>query len=225
MEILVIEDELSMATLLKQGLEEEGHSVVVAGDGIDGLGVARDDEFDVIVLDLMLPKMDGLTVAKLLREDGDNTPILMLTAKDTPRDIVAGLDTGADDYLTKPFSFEELLARLRSVTRRGRGERSSELKVDGLILDPATRVVNRDGKELNLTRTEYNLLELLLRRGGKVVSREAIIQAVWGFDSDVESNTLDVFVSQLRRKVDAPGSVRLIQTVRGVGYCLREPEA
>ena len=225
MKILVIEDELSMATLLKQGLEEEGHSVVVAGDGVDGLGIARDEEFDVIVLDLMLPKMDGITVASLLREEENHTPILMLTAKDAPRDIVVGLDTGADDYLTKPFSFEELLARLRSITRRARGERTTEIKVDGLSLNPATRLVSRDGRELNLTRTEYNLLELLLRRTGKVVSREAIIQAVWGFDSDVESNTLDVFVSQLRRKVDSPDAPRLIHTLRGVGYSLREPES
>ena len=224
MEILVVEDEPSMASLLRQGLEEEGHSVVLAADGADGLGVARDQEFDVIVLDLMLPKLDGLSVAQLLREDGNQTPILMLTAKDTSNDIVQGLDRGADDYLAKPFSFDELLARLRAVTRRGRGG-SAFLEVCDLRLNPATRVVTRNDAELKLTRTEYNLLELLARRAGKVVPRETIIRAVWGFDSDVESNTLDVFVSQLRRKVDPIGTPRLIRTVRGVGYSLREPES
>jgi DNA-binding response OmpR family regulator len=225
MEILVIEDELSMATLLRQGLEEEGHSVVLARDGAEGLGVARDGEFDVVILDLMLPKLDGLSVARLLRDERNQTPILMLTAKDASRDIVEGLDTGADDYLTKPFSFDELLARLRAVTRRGAGGRSACLQVADLSLNPATRVVLRGGQKLNLTRTEYGLLELLLRRPGRVVPRESIIQAVWGFDSDVEDNTLDVFVSQLRRKVDKPGLARLIHTERGFGYCLREPEA
>ena len=221
MQILVVEDEQSMAQLLEQGLREEGHSVVAVDNGLDGLGVARDEHFDVIVLDLMMPKMDGLSVAKYLREDGNETPILMLTAKDSPSDIVEGLDSGADDYLTKPFSFEELLARLRAVTRRKASSGTAELSASDLSLNPATFVVERAGSELNLTRTEYRLLELLMRRSNHVVSREAIIQAVWGFDSDVESNTLDVFMSQLRRKVDPSGVPRLIQTVRGVGYCLR----
>jgi DNA-binding response OmpR family regulator len=225
MRILVVEDEFSMAELLKQGLEEEDHSVVVAGDGADGLGIARDEDFDVIVLDLMLPKMDGLTVAKLLRVDGNQTPILMLTAKDATQDVVTGLDSGADDYLTKPFSFEELLARLRSVVRRRQTDRSAELKFRDLVVDPASRTVTRGGSALTLTRTEYNLLELLVRRAGKVVSRETIIESVWGFDSNVENNTLDVFLSQLRRKVDKAGDVRLIHTVRGIGYTLKEPDA
>ncbi len=225
MRILVVEDELSMAELLKQGLEEEDHSVVVAGDGADGLGIARDEDFDVIVLDLMLPKMDGLTVAKLLRVDGNQTPILMLTAKDATQDVVTGLDSGADDYLTKPFSFEELLARLRSVVRRRQSDRSAELKFRDLVVDPASRTVTRGGSTLTLTRTEYNLLELLVRRAGMVVSRETIIESVWGFDSSVENNTLDVFLSQLRRKVDKAGDVRLIHTVRGIGYTMKEPDA
>ncbi|MCP5116997.1 MAG: response regulator transcription factor [bacterium] len=224
MEILVIEDELNMGMLLKTGLTEEGHSVVLAPDGVEGLGIARDQDFDVIVLDLMLPRLDGLTVAKLLREDGNQTPILMLTAKDTAKDVVTGLDTGADDYLTKPFSFEELLARLRAVTRRGRGG-AAWMEVGDLRLDPATRVVTRADEELSLTRTEFSLLELLLRRVGHVVPRETIIRSVWGFDSDVENNTLDVFMSQLRRKVDPKGAPRLIHTVRGFGYSIREPES
>ena len=154
MQILVVEDEQSMAKLLEQGLQEEGHSVVVVGDGLEGLAVARDEQFDVIVLDLMMPKMDGLSVAKYLRADGNRTPILMLTAKDGPQNIVEGLDIGADDYLTKPFSFEELLARLRAVTRRKGTNGTVELTASDLTLNPATCLVRRSGSELNLTRTE-----------------------------------------------------------------------
>ncbi|MCB9383569.1 MAG: response regulator transcription factor [Bryobacterales bacterium] len=226
MQILLVEDEQGIAEALKQGLEEEGHSVIRAADGLEGLGIARDADLDAIILDLMLPKMDGLTVARLLRDEQNATPILMLTAKDSRREIVEGLDAGGDDYLTKPFSLDELLARLRAITRRGRsGGAEPSLRAGDLALDPASREVHRGERELSLTRTEFRLLELLLRRKNRVVARESIIAAVWGYGSDVEENTLDVLVSQLRRKVDGPSEARLIQTERGVGYRVREPEA
>ncbi|MEZ5364328.1 MAG: response regulator transcription factor [Bryobacterales bacterium] len=222
----MVEDEQGIAEALTQGLEEEGHSVIRASDGLEGLGIARDADLDAIILDLMLPKMDGLTVARLLRDEQNATPILMLTAKDSRREIVEGLDAGGDDYLTKPFSLDELLARLRAITRRGRsGGAEPLLRAGDLALDPASREVRRGERELNLTRTEFRLLELLLRRKNRVVARESIIAAVWGYGSDVEENTLDVLMSQLRRKVDGAGEPRLIQTERGVGYRVREPEA
>jgi two-component system response regulator MprA len=226
MQILLVEDEPGIAEALVQGLQEEGHSVIAATDGLEGLGIARDEDLDAIILDLMLPKMDGLTVARLLRAENNQTPILMLTAKDSRREIVEGLDAGGDDYLTKPFSLDELLARLRAITRRGRaGSAEPVLRAADLTLDPASREVMRGDRELSLTRTEFRLLELLLRRKNRVVARDAIIDAVWGYGSDVEDNTLDVLVSQLRRKVDGSDEVRLIHTERGVGYRVREPEA
>ena len=221
MQILLVEDEQSIAEALRQGLEEEDHSVVHAPDGLEGLGIARDHNFDAIILDLMLPRMDGLTVARLLREEQNTTPILMLTAKDSRREIIEGLDAGGDDYLTKPFSLDELLARLRAITRRGRAGGEPLLRLGDLGLDPASREVHRGDRKLSLSRTEFKLLELFLRRKGRVLAREAIIDAVWGYGSDVEANTLDVLVSQLRRKVDGKQDERLIHTERGVGYCLR----
>jgi DNA-binding response OmpR family regulator len=188
---------------------------------LEGLELARVYEFDVIVLDLMLPKVDGFEVARRLRHSGNQTPILILTARDAVPDIVKGLDLGADDYLTKPFSFEEFLARLRTVARRGSAPRPTRLQVADLTLDPASRQAIRGGREIRLSPTEYRLLELLMRRPGRVVSRTAIVEAVWGLENDIEENTLDAFVRLLRGKVDKGFSPKLIQTVRGIGYCLR----
>lgn len=211
-----------MAELLKRGLSEEGHHVILAADGLTGFEIAHDTRFDVILLDMMLPRMDGLTLARRLRENRNQTPILVLTAKDAPADIVRGLDAGADDYLTKPFSFEILLARLRAVSRRGAIAQPVCLEAADVKLDPATRQVTRGGRALNLTPREFSLLELLLRNSGRVVRREAILESVWGFDCDVHENTLEAFVRLLRLKVDA-SEPKLIHTVRGVGYALREP--
>ena len=224
MQVLVVEDERRMAQLLRQGLEEEGHSVVVAGNGKDGLAMAASHPFDAIVLDVMLPEMDGFTVARKLRAARNQTPILMLTARDTSHDLIEGLNIGADDYLVKPFSFDVLLARLRAVSRRGAIPQPVPLQVQDLTLNPASREVMRHGRRISLTRTEYSLLELLMRRSGRVVPRESLIEAVWGFDSDVRSNTLDAFIRLLRDKVDSADEAKLIHTVRGVGYCVRGEE-
>lgn len=225
MQVLVVEDERRMAELLRQGLEEEGHSVVVAGNGKDGLAMAESHPFDAIVLDVMLPEMDGFSVARKLRAARNQTPILMLTARDASQDVIEGLNIGADDYLVKPFSFDVLLARLRAVSRRGAIPQPVPLQVRDLTLNPASREVMRHGRRIALTRTEYSLLELLMRRSGRVVQRENLIEAVWGFDSDVRSNTLDAFIRLLRDKVDSAEEAKLIHTVRGVGYCLRGEES
>jgi len=222
MQILVVEDEQRMADLLEKALSEEGHQAVVARDGRAGYEIARTSPFDVIILDVMLPGMDGITVARKLREERNQTPVLMLTARDTSADIVNGLDSGADDYLTKPFSIDVLLARLRAVSRRGAVPRSLYLEIGGVRLDPASRIVTRDGEVVNLTPREYKLLELLMRNHGRAVSRDAILQSVWGFDHEVTENNLEVFVRQLRLKIDTR-EPKLIQTVRGFGYILREP--
>ena len=220
MQILVIEDEQRMASLLKRGLTEEGHNVVVARDGLTGFEMAGAGQFDVIVLDMMLPRMDGLTIASRLRAARNQTPILALTARDSPADIIRGLDAGADDYLTKPFPFEVLLARLRAVSRRGAIPQPVQLQAADLTLDPASRRVMRGSDELVLTPREFSLLELLLRNAGRVVRRETILESVWGFDTDVSENTLEAFVRLLRLKVDTR-EPKLIQTVRGIGYTLR----
>jgi DNA-binding response OmpR family regulator len=221
MQVLVVEDERRMADLLRQGLEEEGHSVVVASDGKEGLAMAEGHKFDAIVLDVMLPGMDGFSLARKLREARNQTPILMLTARDAAEDVITGLNLGADDYLVKPFAFDVLLARLRAVARRGPIPQPVLLQIGDLTLNPASREVTRAGRRVPLTRTEYSLLELLIRRAGRVVTRENLIEAVWGFDSEVRSNTLDAFIRLLRDKVDIEGQPKLIHTVRGVGYCLR----
>lgn len=225
MQVLVVEDERRMAQLLRQGLEEEGHSVIVAGDGSEGLEIAQSHIFDVIVLDVMLPGLDGFSVARKLRSGNNQTPILMLTARDATHDIVDGLNLGADDYLVKPFSFEVLLARLRAVSRRGAIAQPPVLQLADLSLDASARDVSRGGRKIALTRTEFGLLEVLMKRAGRVVTREHLIESVWGFDSEVRSNTLDAFIRLLRDKVDMEGETKLIQTVRGVGYCLRVEEA
>jgi DNA-binding response OmpR family regulator len=222
MQILVVEDEQRMAELLEQALHEEGHQVVLARDGREGFEIARYSPFDVIVLDVMLPGMDGLAVARKLRDGGNQTPVLMLTARDAPADIVNGLNSGADDYLTKPFPLEILLARLRAVSRRGAIARPTCLQIADVRLDPASRQVTRGGEALNLTPREYKLIELLMRNPGLAISRETILESVWGFESDVTENTLEVFVRLLRMKVDTRGP-KLIHTIRGFGYMMREP--
>jgi DNA-binding response OmpR family regulator len=222
MRILIVEDERKMAAALKKGLEAENHCVSVAFDGRSGLELASSAEFDAVVLDLMLPGIDGFEVARRLRRADNHTPILMLTARDAVPDIVKGLDSGADDYLTKPFPFEVFLARVRSVARRGATPRPTVLQVGDLVLDPASRRVVRGEQEIHLSPTEFRLLELLMRRSGRVIPRDAIVQAVWDFDHDVEENTLDVFIRLLRTKVDREHPQKLIQTVRGIGYTIRE---
>jgi len=222
MQVLVVEDERRMAELLERTLSEEGHQVVVAHDGRVGFEIARCSPFDVIVLDVMLPGVDGMAVAKKLREAGNQTPVLMLTARDAPLDIVTGLDAGADDYLTKPFSIDILLARLRAISRRGAIARPTCLEIAGVKLDPASRRVTQDGEPLNLTPREYRLLELLMRNAGRAVSRDTILDYVWGFGSEVNENTIEVFMRLLRMKVDTR-EPKLIQTVRGFGYMMREP--
>jgi DNA-binding response OmpR family regulator len=221
MKLLIVEDEIQMADLLRKGLVEEGHTAVCSHDGAEGLAMARSYEFDAIILDVMLPKLNGYEMAKRLRAEKIRTPVLMLTARDSVPDIVHGLDVGVDDYLTKPFSFEELLARLRAVQRRAMPSVQAKLQSGDLELDPANREVSRGGVALTLTKTEYNILERLLYRAGHVVSRRSLIEAVWGFDRDIEDNTLDAFIHTLRDKVDTAGKPKLIHTVRGVGYMIR----
>ncbi|HTD43040.1 MAG TPA: response regulator transcription factor [Bryobacteraceae bacterium] len=222
MQILVVEDERRMAELLEQTLHEEGHQVVLARDGREGYEIARCSPFDVIVLDVMLPGLDGMAVARKLRERGNQTPVLMLTARDAPADIVKGLNSGADDYLTKPFSLDILLARLRAVSRRGAIPRPTCLQIADVKLDPASREVTRGGEALSLTPREYKLIELLMRNPGRAISRDTILESVWGFGSEVTENTLEVFVRLLRMKVDTRGP-KLIHTIRGFGYMMREP--
>jgi DNA-binding response OmpR family regulator len=221
MKLLVVEDEARMVQLLRKGLSEEGHTVVCASDGSEGLELARNYEFDAIILDIMIPMLNGYELAQRLRAERIATPLLMLTAKDSVPDLVRGLDAGADDYLTKPFAFEELLARLRAVKRRAPVPQQTKLQVGNLTLDPATREVSRAGAQILLTRTEYNLLERLMYRAGKVVPRRSLIEAVWGFDREIEENTLDAFVRLVRTKIDIDGQPKLIHTVRGVGYMIR----
>lgn len=222
MRILLVEDDGKMATLLRKGLEEERHSVEVARTGPDGLLLSRTYPFDVIILDVMLPGLNGFDVARRLRGANGRTPILMLTARDAVGDVIKGLDAGADDYLTKPFDFNELLARLRAVSRRGPIERRPTLSVADLELDPATHRASRAGRQISLTKTEHLLLEVLMRQAGRVLSRGAIIEAVWGFGATIENNTLDAFVRLLRAKVDSGHKSKLIHTIRGVGYVLQK---
>lgn len=225
MQILVVEDERRMADLLRQALSEEAHAVTVANDGREGLDLAERGPFDLILLDVMLPGIDGFEIARRLRGRKIQTPILMLTARDSNQDVVKGLDLGADDYLTKPFSFDVLLARVRALGRRGPIPRPVMLAAGGLKLDPAAHAVWRDGTAIALSRTEYALLYILMHNAGRVVSRDALIAGVWGWDADVENNTLDVFVHLLRGKVEAESGEKIIHTVRGIGYCLREGDA
>jgi len=222
MRVLLVEDDQRMVALLRQGLEEEGYVVTTASDGRTGLDVAMNGDFEIIILDIMLPVINGYEIARRLRQKDCRTPILMLTARDSVPDIVEGLDRGADDYLTKPFSFEVLLARMRALIRRGPVSRPVAMQVADLVLNPATREASRGGKPIALTRTEYSLLEFLMRRSGQVISRTTLIEAIWGFEREIESNTLDAFISLLRAKVDSGRRAKLIHTVRGVGYTLKE---
>jgi DNA-binding response OmpR family regulator len=221
-QILVVEDEPRMAGLLQRTLEEEGHNVVLSTDGREGFEIARGSPFDAIVLDVMLPGMDGVSVARKLREGRNQTPVLLLTARDAPADIVKGLDSGADDYLTKPFSINILLARLRAISRRGAVPRPVHLEIGDVRLDPASHRVTRGGAPVNLTTREYQLLELLMRNRNRAVSRGTILESVWGFSTEVTENNVEVFVRQLRQKVDT-GEPKLIHTVRGFGYRMQEP--
>ena len=224
MRILIVEDDRKLARQLKKGLDEHGHSVTVTFDGPEGLDAGQYGEFDVLVLDVMLPGVDGFSIVKRLRAAGKTTPILLLTARDTAEDVVTGLDAGADDYLTKPFSFKILQARLRALSRRKSVEPRTQLQIADLAFDPATHEVKRAGTIVPLTRTEFVLLDLLIRNAGRVITRSRMIEATWGSDREVESNTLDVFMRQLRAKIDLPGKHKLIHTIRGVGYALREED-
>ena len=222
MRILVVEDERKVASFIRQGLEEEGHQVDVAEDGDSALDhAAGDPAYDLIVLDVVLPRRSGLAVLRTLRDRKVASPVLMLTARDAVSDRVAGLDAGADDYLTKPFAFEEFLARVRALLRRGSGQRAAILQVADLVLDPFRREATRNGRRITLTGREYALLEYLMRNAGRVLTRPMLAERVWGLDFDPESNVIDVYVGYLRRKVDAPGERRLLHTVRGAGYVLR----
>ncbi len=222
MRILVVEDERKVASFIRQGLAEEGHAVEVAADGDEALDLAAGGPpYDLVVLDLMLPKRDGFGVLKSLRGRGITTPVLVLTARDSVGDKVTGLDLGADDYLTKPFAFEELLARVRALLRRGADRRVTPLRLADLALDPATRTVTRGPRRLELTAREYALLEYLLRNAGRVLTRPMIAEHVWGLGFDSESNVIDVYVGYLRRKIDGEGEPRLLHTLRGAGYVLK----
>lgn len=221
MRVLIVEDERRMLELLRRGLVEEGHVVCCAVNGNQAWCNLKREEFDVVVLDVMMPGMSGFELAQQMREEKNSTPILMLTAKDSVPDIVHGLDVGADDYLTKPFSFNELLLRLHAVKRRAGVQEPAAFRVADLWLDPMTRHVSRGGELISLTRTEYSLLERLIRDAGKVVPRGALIASVWAHGQKVEGNTLDAFMHLLRNKIDDGGRERLIQTVRGVGYIMQ----
>ena len=221
MRVLVVEDEPKMAGLVKRGLEEEGIAVDVAGRGEDAVWMAGSTEYDVVVLDVMLPGLDGFEVCRRLRADEVWTPVLMLTARDAVEDRVAGLDGGADDYLVKPFSFEELLARLRALARRGASERPAVLEAGDLRLDPATRRASRRGTEIALSQKEYALLETLMRRPGVAMSRLQLLEHGWDDSYENRSNVIDVYIRYLREKIDRPFGTDTIETVRGVGYRLR----
>lgn len=224
MRILIVEDDRKLARQLQKGVNEFGHSATLVFDGRDGLEAAQSTEFDVIVLDVMLPGLDGIAVLSQLRQKRIGTPVLLLTARDTPDDIIAGLDAGADDYLTKPFSFKVLLARLRALTRRRQMEPQTLLRIADLALDPAAHEVRRGGVFISLSRTEFVILESLMRNHGRVITRTRMMEAVWGYERDVQSNTLDVFIRKLRTKIEPPGASKLLHTIRGVGYTLREEE-
>jgi DNA-binding response OmpR family regulator len=223
MRLLVVEDAERLARALKRGLEKEGYAVDTLGDGrlAQTRLRSRHDEYDLAVLDVMLPGVDGFAICRDLRERGVTVPVLMLTARDSTDDKVTGLDAGADDYLVKPFAFEELLARVRTLLRRPRQALPIALVAGDLVLDPGARVARRGARDLELTAKEFALLELLMRHRGEVLSRERILDHVWDDEYDASSNVVDVHLKNLRRKIDPPGGPSLFRTVRGVGYCLR----
>lgn len=222
MKLLVVEDEHRIAQAVKEGLEEEGYAVDVEHDGEDGYNAAKAADYDLIILDVMMPVMDGNEVCRRLREDGDHTPILMLTARDQERDVIKGLDTGADDYLAKPFSFEVLLARIRALLRRPHHSLGEILTVGELSLDPANKSVLRAGQSIQLSSKEFAILEYFMRNPGRVLSKDNIISHVWNFDSDVLPNNVEVFMTFIRAKVDKPFKSPMLHTVRGFGYKLSE---
>jgi two-component system, OmpR family, response regulator len=224
MRVLVVEDELKMASLLVRGFRNNGHAPDVARTGEDALWMTAAAQYDAIVLDVMLPGMDGFETLAALRDEGRWTPILMLTARDSVEDRIAGLDVGADDYLTKPFSFAELLARLRAIVRRGGVERPTVLEVDDLRLDPATRQVWRATTEIELTAKEFAILEAFMRRPGEVLSRGQLLEQAWDLGYDNRSNVVAVYVNYLRDKIDRPFGASSLETVRGAGYRLRKDD-
>jgi two-component system OmpR family response regulator len=220
--VLIVEDELRMASLIRRGLVSEGLAADVAARADDALWMAQAHPYDVLVLDVMLPDLDGFELCRRLRAEGVWAPVLMLTARDAVEDRVAGLDSGADDYLVKPFAFAELLARLRALVRRGDSERPAVLTVDGLRLDPATRDVTRDSTPISLSAKEFALLETFMRRPGEVLSRLHLLEHAWDFAYDNRSNVVDVYVRRLRCKIDEPFGRSTLETVRGAGYRLRQ---
>lgn len=224
MRVLVVEDEPKMASFLRRGLEEEGYAVDVAENGRDGAMQAAVGEYDVIVLDIMLPHLDGLQLTAQIRREGNSTAILLLTAKSTPEHIIRGLDVGADDYLTKPFRFDVLLARLRALTRRGGAQRTETLRFGDIELDRLAHKAWRDKRELKLTPKEFGLLEYLLLNPGRVIRRTELLEKVWEMHLDVGTNVVNVHVANLRSVLEEGGAPRVIQTVRGVGYVLRESD-
>ena len=225
MKVLVVEDELKMASLLLRGFRKNGDAADVTRTGEDAVWMAGAADYDAIVLDVMLPGMDGFETLAALREEGNWTPVLMLTARDAVEDRIAGLDVGADDYLTKPFSFAELLARLRAIARRGPVERPTTLQVGDLRLDPATRQVWRGTAEIELTAKEFALLEAFMERPGQVLSRDYLLEQAWDMGYDNRSNVIAVYVNYLRDKIDRPFGASSLQTVRGAGYRLREEDS
>jgi heavy metal response regulator len=224
MRLLVVEDEPKLARFIQRGLTEESFAVDVARDGEEALERATRTAYDLVILDLMLPRMDGFAVCRALRAQGSDTPILILSARGVVQDRVKGLELGADDYLTKPFAFSELTARVRSLLRRRQPAALLTLSVADLTLDPMTRIVKRGARRVELTQKEFALLEHLMRQAGQVVSRTMIAEHVWGFNWDRMTNVIDVYVNRLRQKLEESGEPRLIHAVRGAGYTIREPD-
>ena len=222
MRILIIEDEKKVAGFIKKGLEEETYAIDVAHDGEEGLHLGSEGQYDLIILDIMLPKVDGLEILSQLRNQGSDVPILLLTAKDAVDDRVTGLNKGADDYLTKPFAFSELLARVRVLLRRGKAEVKTILQVDDLTLDLVSHKVDRGGDEIELTGKEYSLLEYFMRNQDKVLTRTMIAEHVWDYNFDTFTNVIDVYINHLRKKIDKGRQNKLLHTLRGVGYIMKE---
>jgi len=224
MRVLLVEDEKKVASFIKKGLEEHGYAVDLASDGKIGLAMALDQLHDLVILDINLPEIDGLSVLRQIRDKQMVTPVLLLTIRATIEDKVIGLDTGADDYLSKPFSFEELLARVRALLRRGSDSKTPLLKIADLSLDPATRQVFRGGNRIELTSKEFAILEYFMRNAGRVLTRSMIINHAWDYDYEAETNMVDVYINYLRKKMDAAYQPKLLHTIRGTGYVMREEE-
>jgi len=218
----VVEDEKKVAGFIKKGLEEETYAVDVAYDGEEGLHMARENQYDLIILDLMLPRIEGLEVLRQIREGTIDTPVILLTAKDSVEDKVRGLNKGADDYMTKPFAFSELLARVRVLLRRGKADTKTVLQIDDLTLDLVSHKVNRNGEEIELTGKEYSLLEYFMRNKGKVLTRTMIAEHVWDYNFDTFTNVIDVYINHLRKKIDKNYPKKLLHTMRGVGYVMKD---